>query len=356
MRMKQGALIAASFWIFLILSVACGGPSEHRIEGKTMGTTYHIKVVAGRTFDPAAVQARVEACLGRVNRSMSTFRPDSEISRFNALPAADTPLAISADFLSVMQTAQEIYRLTGGAWDGTVDPLVNLWGFGKAGALHQLPTAGAVERARQAVGFDLIAIDAGGRLSKRRPDVTLDLASIAKGYGVDQVAGVLSELGFKDYVVEIGGEVYAAGTRPDGTAWRVGINRPEATAGLDAVYKVVRLDNRALATSGDYRNFYQVEGKRYSHIIDPRTGAPITNQVVSASVVAPDCTRADGLATGLMVMGPEAGIALLDRLDGVEGLIVTRQADGTFKDYGSKGMAALMAEAPTSAPPGRDNH
>jgi len=329
---------------FLLCLCACGGRQEHLLSGKTMGTTYHIKVVAGRGFDAAAVQARVEACLEQVNQSMSTFRPDSEISRFNALRAADTPLAISADFLSVMRTAQEIYRLTDGAWDGTVDPLVNLWGFGKDGPLRRLPTAEAVERARQAVGFDLIAIDAGGRLSKRRPEVTVDLASIAKGYGVDQVAAVLAAMGFKNYLVEIGGEVYGAGTRPDGTPWRVGINRPEATAGLDAVYKVVRLDHRALATSGDYRNFYQVEGQRYSHIIDPRTGVPIANQVVSASVVASDCTRADGLATGLMVMGPEAGIALLDRLDGVEGLIVTRQADGTFKDHGSKGMAALMAE------------
>jgi thiamine biosynthesis lipoprotein len=339
-----------------LILVACGGDKEYLLSGKTMGTTYHIKAVAGRAFDAAAVQARVEACLERVNQSMSTFRPDSEISRFNALPEAGTPFAVSDDFLKVMQTAQEIYRLTDGAWDGTVDPLVNLWGFGKAGALRQLPTAEAVERARQAVGFDLIAIDAGGRLSKRRPEVTLDLASIAKGYGVDQVAKVLSELGFEHYVVEIGGEVYAAGARPAGTAWRVGINRPEATAGLEAVYKVVRLDHRALATSGDYRNFYQVDGKRYSHIIDPRTGAPITNPVVSASVVAPDCTRADGLATGLMVMGPEAGIALLDRLDEVEGLIVTRRADGTFQDHYSKGMANLMAEEPTSPPPGRDNH
>ncbi len=330
--------------VVMAFVAACGGRQEYLLEGKTMGTTYHIKVVAGRSFDPAAAQAAVAVCLERVNQSMSTFRPDSEISRFNALATADTPLAISNDFLRVMQTAQRIYHLTDGAWDGTVAPLVKIWGFGKDGPLRQVPAAAAVERARQAVGFDLIAIEADGRLSKKRPGVTLDLASIAKGYGVDQVAAVIAGLGFKDYLVEIGGEVYAAGQRPDGKPWRVGINRPEAAAAADAVYKVVPLHNRALATSGDYRNFYQVEGKSYSHIIDPRTGSPIVNHVVSASVVAGDCTLADGLATGLMVMGPAQGVALLDRLDGVEGLIVTRRPDGTLEDHLSKGMAALMTE------------
>jgi thiamine biosynthesis lipoprotein len=342
MRTKQDVVIETSLLIFLILSVACGGPSEHRIEGHTMGTTYHIKIVAGRSFDTATVQARVAACLARVNQSMSTFRPDSEISRFNALETADISLAVSDDFLQVMQTAREIHRLTAGAWDGTVNPLVNLWGFGKAAPPGQVPAAEAVERSRQAVGFELIAIEADGHLSKKRPEVTLDLASIAKGYGVDQVAGVLAGLGFKDYLVEIGGEVYAAGARPDGNPWRVGINRPEVEAAADAVYAVVPLRNQALATSGDYRNFYQVDGKRYSHIIDPRTGYPITNPVVSASVVAADCTLADGLATGLMVMGAGPGIALLDRLAGVEGLIVTRRADGTLENHFSKGMAALV--------------
>lgn len=345
MKTRHLGLPAVLFAAFLmVLGIACSGRQEHLLEGQTMGTTYHIKVVAGRSFDPAMAQAAVTACLERVNQSMSTFRPDSEISRFNGLENADTPLTISKDFLQVMQTARRIHRLTDGAWDGTVAPLVNIWGFGKDGPLRQVPAAEAVERARQTVGFDLIAIEAAGRLSKKRPGVTLDLASIAKGYGVDQVAAVMAGLGFKDYLVEIGGEVYAAGVRPDGKPWRVGINRPEVAAAADAVYKVVPLHNRALATSGDYRNFYQVEGKSYSHIIDPRTGYPIVNQVVSASVVAGDCTLADGLATGLMVMGADQGIALLDRLDGVEGLIVTRRPDGTLEDHYSKGMAALVAE------------
>ncbi|MFZ1984706.1 MAG: FAD:protein FMN transferase [Desulfatitalea sp.] len=344
MKKKYDAVIAALVLMSLILPVACGGDKEYQLAGKTMGTTYHIKVKAGRSIDMVKVQAKVDAGLEQVNQSMSTFRPESEISRFNALNAVDTPFAVSAGFLRVMQTAQEIHRLTEGAWDGTVDPLVNLWGFGKEGTLRQVPSAEAVAQAKERVGFDRIGIAADGHLTKRHLDVTVDLASIAKGYGVDQVAAVLDELGFEDFLVEIGGEVYASGVRPDGTPWRVGINQPQADAPFDAVYKVVRLRDGAMATSGDYRNFYQIEGRTYSHIIDPRTGYPIQNNVVSATVVAGDCTLADGLATALMVMGPEKGIALLDRLDGVEGLIVVRQADGTFQNFFSKGMEAISAE------------
>lgn len=344
MKKIYNATIVALLLMILILPAACGRDKEYQLAGKTMGTTYHIKVKAGRSIDLAKVQARVDACLEQVNQSMSTFRPESEISRFNAMNEADVPLVVSAGFLRVMQTAREIHRLTEGAWDGTVDPLVNLWGFGKEGALRQVPSAEAVAQAKARVGFDRIGIAADGHLTKQRPDVTVDLASIAKGYGVDQVAAVLGELGFKDFLVEIGGEVYASGLRPDGTPWRVGINRPQADAPLDAVYKVGRLHNSAMATSGDYRNFYQVEGKIYSHIIDPRTGFPIQNNVVSATVVAGNCTLADGLATALMVMGPEKGIALLDQLDGVEGLIVVRQADGTFQNFFSQGMEAISAE------------
>lgn len=333
--------------VFIMLSLtlitACGKPTEHLFSGNTMGTTYHIKVVASRSMDSAKVQAKVDQCLERVNQSMSTYRADSEISRFNALTGIDTPFQASPDFLRVMLWAREVYQVTGGAWDGTVNPLVNLWGFGRKGPLQRIPTGDEVEAARQMVGFDHIEIDAAsGRLIKKRPDVTMDLASIAKGYGVDQVALTLNTLGFKDYLVEIGGEVYGAGQRPDGKPWRVGINRPQAEAAADAVYKVVPLHDSAMATSGDYRNFYQIEGRIYSHIIDPRTGYPIQNHVVSASVIADSCTLADGLATALMVMGPEKGVALLDRLKGVEGLIIVQTADGTLENHFSKGMKETL--------------
>lgn len=322
----------------LVLLSACGGRTEYLLEGRTMGTTYHIKVVADRSTDMGDVKAKVDRLLVQINRSMSTYQPDSEISRFNAFREKGKPFEVSGDFLRVMLSAREIFRLTEGAMDSTVNPLVNLWGFGKKGAVTQEPSSQAVADALRLVGFDQIDVVETGYLVKKQPDVTVDLAAIAKGYGVDQVAVLLHGLGFRDYLVEIGGEVYAAGRRADNKTWRVGINQPRPEAAADAVYEVVPLQNRAMATSGDYRNFERIGQTTFSHIIDPRTGYPVQNGVVSASVIADNCTLADGLATALMVMGPEKGIALLDRLREVEGMIITRQADGTFRNHLSKGM------------------
>ena len=175
-------------------------------------------------------------------------------------------------------------------------------------------------------------------LAKRNKSITLDLSSIAKGYGVDQLAEIIRKAGFKNYLVEIGGEIFASGQRPDGRLWRIGINRPRKDAGFAAVYKVVDLNNRAFATSGDYRNFFEVDGIRYSHILDPRTGAPVANGVVSVSVVAGSCAFADGLATALMIMGPDPGIQLINRIADAEALIVVEGPNDTLVDYYSGGF------------------
>jgi FAD:protein FMN transferase len=306
-----------------------------------MGTTYHIKVVA-RAAEMAPLQTLVDERLRQINQSMSTHIADSEISRFNAQTEVGTPFAISADFLRVMLSAQEIYSLTQGAWDVTVEPLVTLWGFGTARPRQTLPAPSEIDSARARVGLDQIDVDVNGYLIKKRPDVMLDLASIAKGYAVDQIAIMLRTLKYRDLLVEIGGEIYAAGRRPDGTPWRVGINQPDPDAPVDAVYKVARLSDLAMATSGDYRNFFEVNGEIYAHIIDPRTGYPVKNGVVSASVIADSCGFADGLATALVVMGPAQGIALLDRLQGVEGLIVVRGRDGGLEEFWSANAHALL--------------
>jgi thiamine biosynthesis lipoprotein len=335
------------FWGMLFLAAfgwhsACSRPHEHSFQGRTMGTTYHIKVVATGLRSVAALQAEVDALLEFINASMSTYRPDSEISRFNAHKVSGQPFAISADFLQVMQTAGEIYRLSEGAWDATVLPLVELWGFGRSAAARQtLPSPSEINQALKQVGFDQIQVDGKGFLVKKRPEVTLDLASIAKGYAVDRVALLLKKKTFTHYLVEIGGEVYAAGLRLDGKPWQVGINQPDPSASATAVYKAVALEDRAMATSGDYRNFFEINGRRYSHIIDPRSGYPVGNGVISASVFASNCTLADGLATAMMVLGPEKGIALLDRLPNVEGIIIVRQSDGGLKNYVSHGVASL---------------
>jgi thiamine biosynthesis lipoprotein len=329
-------------WILSLWLICCAAHAaaqqEHLIAGRTMGTRYNIKVVAHSVQKMPLLKQRIEQRLEQINQSMSTYRPDSEISRFNAMRHSGKPFAVSNDFLQVMQAGRYVHQISQGAWDGTVQSLVRLWGFGRRDPIDRLPSAQAIKQAKQLVDFSAIEILPDGHLKKRRAGVTVDLASIAKGYGVDQVAILVSSMGFTQYLVEIGGEVYAAGRRADGKPWRIGINRPRKGGPADAVYRVVALQDQAMATSGDYRNFIEIDGRSYSHIIDPRTGRPVTNGVVSASVIAAGCTLADGLATGLMVMGPQSGLALLNRLDGVEGLIIVRKSDGTLVNHWSKGL------------------
>jgi thiamine biosynthesis lipoprotein len=321
----------------LIAAFGCG-KTEHSLAGRTMGTTYTVKVVAGYFGSISGLQEKIDRRLDQINHSMSPYLKDSEISRFNRFQEVGVEFPISEDFLRVMQLADRIHSLSEGAWDGTVNPLVDLWGFGRAGRTDQRPPPEKIAALLGDIGFQKIEIKDSGALVKRNAAVSLDLSSIAKGYGVDQVAAEVRSAGFSDFLVEIGGEVYAAGIRPDGRSWRVGINRPKIDARFDEVYKVVTLRDRAFATSGDYRNFFVENGVRYSHIIDPRSGYPVSQGVVSASILADNCTLADGLATAVMVMGAEKGLALINRLDHVHGLIISELPDGTLKDHFSKGF------------------
>ena len=330
---------AVSLLLFLVL-FGCVGKKEAVISGTTMGTTYHIKLVSGYFNDTSGLKKIIDGRLHEINRSMSTYLPGSEISRFNAIRDIRQKLAVSDDFLRVMLAARDIYETTGGAWDGTVKPLVNLWGFGNTSQGHRVPDDAEIGNRLQRVGFEHIGIFPEGYLQKKKSTVTLDLASIAKGYAVDQVSRLLRSRGIENSLVEIGGEVFASGCRKDGTPWRVGINRPSISASTAEVYRVVPLSNRAMATSGDYRNYFETAGRRFSHVIDPRTGYPVNNGVVSVSIVAQNCMLADGLATAVMVMGVEHGMALINSLTGVEGFIIVRKTGNAYVDYASDGFAA----------------
>ena len=314
----------------------CGPRPEVRLAGRTMGTTWNVTVV-GRGW-AGDLREKIDRRLEEVNQSLSTYREDSEIRRFNRVPRAGEEFPISGDFLRVMKVSARVFELSGGAWDGTVMPLVDLWGFGPAGPVDEPPAEEEIASSLAKVGFAKIEIRDSGALVKREASVTLDLSSIAKGYGVDQVAELVRAKGFTDFIVEIGGEVRAGGTRRDGRPWRVGINRPRADAAPDEIYRVAFLRDEAFATSGDYRNYFVRDGARYSHIIDPRTGRPVTNRVVSVSIRAPDCTLADGLATAVMVMGAEAGLALVERLEDVEALVVVETKEGGLQDHTSTGF------------------
>jgi thiamine biosynthesis lipoprotein len=322
--------------LLLILLSGCGVQKEVVFDGTTMGTTYRIKLIVGYFKSTSGLKEKIDQQLQVINQSMSTYLPGSEISRFNAIDNTQDKLAISDDFLQVMLAARDIYEKTGGAWDGTIKPLVNLWGFGNTRQTQQVPDAVEIKEQLHLIGFQHINIFPEGYLQKKKSTLSLDLASIAKGYAVDRVSRLLQTSGIDNCLVEIGGEVFAAGYRKDGKPWRVGINQPSITAAIAEVYQVVPLHNHAMATSGDYRNYFETDGKRFSHILDPRTGYPVDNGVVSVSIVADNCMFADGLATAIMVMGLEKGMALINSLKEVEGFIIIRKSDNAYAHFSSE--------------------
>ena len=332
----------STIFVLLILSLAATSDAkrEHLIQGRTMGTTYHITVVTDDLKGVGGLKEKIDTRLEDINRVFSTYLEDSEISRFNALNKTGEKFRVSDDFIEVMRVGRKIHQQSDGAWDGTVNPLVDLWGFGPNPGEKKMPAAGAIKERLDRVGFDRIQIIAPNFMVKNSASMTLDLNSIAKGFAVDQVSQLIAAGGFENYLVEIGGEVYAAGLRKDSKNWRIGINKPQKDAAFNEVYKVVSLSNKAFATSGDYRNFFEINGVRYSHVIDPRSGYPVANGVVGVSIIANNCTLADGLATAIMVMGVERGLPLVNRLDDVEGLIVVEKPDGSLADFYSTGFRA----------------
>jgi FAD:protein FMN transferase len=327
--------------LLLVFLSGCGGEKETVFNGTTMGTTYQVKIITGYFSGTSGLKEKIDNQLQAINQSMSTYIVDSEISRFNHIKDTQERLAISDDFLQVMLAARDIYEKTDGAWDGTLKPLVNLWGFGNTRQAYQVPDKTDINKQMRWVGFQHIEIDPQGYLRKKQSAITLDLASIAKGYAVDQVSGLLQELGLANFLVEVGGEVFASGVRKDGTPWRVGINQPSTTASTADIYQVVPLKNSAMATSGDYRNYFEAHGQRYSHILDPRTGYPVNNGVVSVSIVTKSCMLADGLATAIMVMGLEKGMTLLHSLKGVEGFIILRNEDNGYTHHATGAFSTL---------------
>lgn len=299
--------------------IACGqaprpsDPPDALIEifdGATMGTTYTVRIVTAEAWAEARrerVGTRIQMVLDDVESAMSHYRPDSEVSRFNQVRSTE-PFALSPATFEVVRTAIELSELSGGALDITVGPLVNAWGFGPIEPDVLPPEEGVLARLRGHVGFSKLELD--GVLStvrKTDPLLEWDLSSVAKGYGVDRVAAGLTDDGLTRFMVEVGGEIVTSGTNQLNGPWRIGIERPADSGGIE---RVVPLSDHALATSGDYRNVREVEGRLVSHTIDPRTGRPVDHQLASVSVIADTCLLADGMATALEVLGPNDGYAL----------------------------------------------
>jgi len=306
--LSRSTVIAVLLFCFAA-AIGCGaatGRPERVFNGETMGTTYTVKVVGENNQPlPDNLAGTIQAVLEDVNAKMSTYRPDSELSRFNQ-HASQTPFPVSPETLEVFRIALEVSRQSGGAFDITVGPLVNAWGFGPDECSNP-PNEETLAELRTRVGYHYLEIRPEG-LVKKRPDLCCDLSAVAKGYAVDRVALALDQAGVQHYMAEVGGEVRARGKNASGVPWRIGIERP--VAGELAVQEVIHLSGLSLATSGDYHNFFIKDGVRYSHTIDPKTGKPITHALASVSVVHASCAWADAYATAITVLGPEAGFAL----------------------------------------------
>ena len=326
-----------------LVLAGCGRPSgkaEVHFTGETMGTTYNVKVVRWSQREPLSeLQAAVQATFDGVDRRMSLHRADSELTRFNR---AQGDVALSDDLWRVVAAGQEVAAATDGAFDMTVAPLVVRWGFGPA-PRSAVPQAEEIRTIRARIGHPALQLDGARRIAtKRRADLELDLGGIAKGYGVDLAARALDAAGAEHYMVEAGGEVRTRGVNAQGQPWRIGIEQPDAMP--QRARLVVPLSGRAMATSGDYRNFFEANGRRYSHEIDPRTGAPIDHRLCSVTVVAEDCMRADALATALLVLGPDRGVRLAESL-GLAAYFVERLGPGQYSDRQTGAFAALGGSA-----------
>ena len=326
------------------LLAACGerpraAPLAAEFHGPTMGSTYTVKIAGPRLAETVreATGNAARAALADVQRMMTAFAPDSELSAFNA-HAASRAFALSEDSFAVLERALEVSAASGGAFDVTVAPLVDAWGFGPTRTRRWSSPA---ERAavETPVGWRMLSLDSGARsATKQRPDLRIDLSGIAKGYGVDRAALALEALGVQDYLVEAGGEVRTRGHNSAGEPWQVAIERPDPR--VRAPYFVVPVSGLSMATSGDYRIFYEQDGVRYSHEIDPHSGAPVRHTLTSVTVLASDCTSADAWSTALFVLGPEAGYALAEAR-GIAAYFIRRGEGERLIDRATSSFAAL---------------
>jgi len=337
--------------IFLVVLVTlavrqlwCALPERVALSGQSMGTTWSVVLGAAGRDRSATSRARaaIEAELAAVNARMSTWDPDSELSRFNRHASGDA-FPMSSDTIAVLELSQQVSEQSQGAFDVTVAPLVAAWGFGAGARVPGAqPDAAELAGLRERVGYHLLEIDAAaGTARKRRADLECDLSAIAKGFAVDQVARALTEQGWSDFLVEVGGEVRAHGVRPGGGPWRVGIERPDPSGRV--VQGVVALADAAMATSGDYRSFYEAQGERRSHIVDPRSGRPVSHPLASVSVISSDAVLADAWATALSVLGPAEGLRVAEERR-LSAYFITRVAEDRFEMTATSRFPELEAQ------------
>ena len=291
----------------------------NEIAGQTMGTIpYHIKY---KTKGERDYKPSIDSLLVAFNQSLSTYLPASEISRFNR---ADTLVFESSLFYPVLSKSRHVYEATGGAFDPTIGPLVNAWGFGPEKDVHFLSQE-QIDSLLLLVDFSKITFSQSHAI--KPSGMYLDFSAIAKGYAIDLVGNFLRKQGVQDFMVEIGGEVIASGVNEKGSVWNIGIEDPLVKREEQKLFAIVRLENRAVATSGNYRNYFERDGRIYAHIIDPRTGYTSEQSILSASVFAADCMTADAYATAFMVLGVEEAMKIVEQDAGLEAMFIYRGAE-----------------------------
>lgn len=306
-RLRQGLRALSVVCCLLLFGCSESPPTLYQLHGETMGTTWSVKMTGlPLAADIDSTRADIEVLLASINTQMSTYQEDSLISRYNHAEVGSWH-PLPADFWRVLRYSLSLAELTGGAFDPTIGPLVNLWGFGPE-SVDGPPDSAAQQAALARVGWQRVRLDSSQRAVQQPGELYLDLSATAKGYAVDKVSDWLAQRGVPAALVEIGGELRAFGVKADGQPWRVAIEA--AAVGRREVAEVISLTDMAVATSGDYRNFHLQQGRRRSHLIDPRRGEPVTHGIVSVTVLDAECLVADGLATAFSVLDPDEGLAL----------------------------------------------
>jgi thiamine biosynthesis lipoprotein len=306
----------------------------HQEQGEIFTTGYHIKYAYNRSL-----KEEIEAELYQFDLSLNPFKENSVISRINR----NEPVKPDSFFMKVFLKSMEVSRKTEGMFDITISPLINAWGFGFQNMDHVTPAT--IDSLKQFVGFNKIAIDSEGYIQKADPRITLNTSAIAKGYSCDVIARLLESYGIENYMIEIGGEVTAKGVNDQGVCWRIGVDKPiDDTTGMQHELQVIlSLCDKSLATSGNYRNYYLKEGKKYAHTIDPHTGYPSQRDILGATVIADDCMTADAYATAFMAMGIEQSKKIAKEIAGLHYYFIYQLPDSTLGTIYSEGFEQFFA-------------
>lgn len=342
---KALTVVAVGAFFYVAFFRPPAAPQVYMLDGSTMGTTWQVQIVAHDQQSAVAAGAELKGLLAHLDREVfSTWTADSELSRLNRSPP-ESPVPVSSELLHALLLAQEIHVKSRNTFDITIGPLVNLWGFGPAAA-NGTPDDAAVAAAMAQLGAGKFRIDAAASTVTFTASLTLDLSSIAEGYAADAVAGLLQERGLTSFLVDVGGELRLQGVHPDGKPWTLAIERPqdgarEPYAGIDSQGEAL-----AVSTSGDYRNVREVEGKRFSHILDPRSGRPVAHELASVTVIGETAAEADAWSTALMVLGPAEGRAVADS-EGLAAYFIMRGSDGLTHAY-TTAFARFLQQAEPS--------